>query len=227
MGGDQSLSISGGAFSGLARGVGYSSCRRHHGGQPVAGGSAPNSTRRRFLCCICQWCGSARKTCCPIGNPTATNSLFYAFCRSGASVVGRVLGRLSEQIPEAQLLIAGEAFQAGREALYKQAMLQTNPLAAAQVEWLGYVQPATLPQLYAQVACAIFPSSRTPLLEAKCSVKLATTLLSGVPVVATRWASRRRMAPTARPGWSRPRRHLKNLRRRSPPSYNSQRSVKP
>jgi len=92
---------------------------------------------------------------------------------------------LHRQLPEARLLIAGQALQAGRETIYQAQMQQINPASAAQVEWLGYVQPADLPALYARSTCAIFPSATTPLLQAKCSVKLATTLLHGVPVIAS------------------------------------------
>ncbi len=87
---------------------------------------------------------------------------------------------LQAQLPDAQLLIAGEAFQPGREALYKQALRNLNLLG--QVEWLGYVDPAAV---YARATCAIFPAQEIPLLQAKCSVKLATTLLHGVPVIAS------------------------------------------
>lgn len=89
---------------------------------------------------------------------------------------------LHGQLPNIHLLIAGEAFQPGREALYKQQMFSTNPAAASQVEWLGYVDPAVV---YAQADCAIFPAMNVPLLQAKCSVKLAITLLHGVPVIAS------------------------------------------
>jgi len=89
---------------------------------------------------------------------------------------------LHAQRPEVRLLIAGQAFQAGREALYKQQIRAAQPTAAHQVEWLGYVDPATV---YAQANCAIFPSQNVPLLQAKCSVRLATTLLHGVPVIAS------------------------------------------
>ncbi len=92
---------------------------------------------------------------------------------------------LHEQMPQARLLIAGQALQAGREAIYQAQMQQINPASAAEVEWLGYVQPADLPALYARSTCAIFPAANTALLQAKCSVKLATTLLHGVPVIAS------------------------------------------
>ena len=59
------------------------------------------------------------------------------------------------------------------------------PNQLANVEWLGLVDRETIDQLYAECACAIFPASPVPLQQAKCSVRLATTLLQGVPVVAS------------------------------------------
>ena len=91
-------------------------------------------------------------------------------------------GALHAQRPDARLLIAGQAFQAGREAVYQQQISARHPAAADQVEWLGYVDPAIV---YAQANCAIFPAQNMPLLQAKCSVRLATTLLHGVPVIAS------------------------------------------
>ncbi|MFN8492180.1 MAG: glycosyltransferase family 4 protein [Caldilineaceae bacterium] len=89
---------------------------------------------------------------------------------------------LHGQLPAARLLVAGQAFQPGREALYQQQMRVTNPTSFTQVEWLGYVKPA---EVYARASCAIFPARAVPLQQAKCSVRLATTLLHGVPVVAS------------------------------------------
>ncbi|MCB0041490.1 MAG: glycosyltransferase, partial [Caldilinea sp.] len=53
------------------------------------------------------------------------------------------------------------------------------------VEWLGYVQRDDLAAIYARAGCAIFPADAVPLQQAKCSVRLATTLLAGMPVVAS------------------------------------------
>ncbi len=51
---------------------------------------------------------------------------------------------------------------------------------------LGRLHPLSqLRDLYARATCAIFPATPIPLLQAKCSVRLATTLLHGVPVVAS------------------------------------------
>ncbi len=51
--------------------------------------------------------------------------------------------------------------------------------------WLGHVDRSTIDRLYRESDCAIFPAEEEPLQQAKCSVRLATTLLNGVPVVAS------------------------------------------
>lgn len=86
--------------------------------------------------------------------------------------------------PTAHLTVFGDPLTPGRRELFQQTMAAHCPSAADRVTWQPYA--ATLTQtLYAQSACAIFPSLATPLHEAKCSVRLATTLLHGVPVVAS------------------------------------------
>ncbi len=86
--------------------------------------------------------------------------------------------------PDATLLVFGDALAPNRPAMFQAAMQQRCPSAAAQVRWQPY-DPDVVEQLYAESAVAIFPSDKTPLHEAKCSVRLATTLLRGVPVVAS------------------------------------------
>ena len=93
-------------------------------------------------------------------------------------------GALHEQLPSATLVVFGDALQADRPATFQQAMQAHNPAAATQVSWQPYAADA-VEGLYAQSSCAIFPSDQSPLHEAKCSVRLATTLLRGVPVVAS------------------------------------------
>lgn len=53
------------------------------------------------------------------------------------------------------------------------------------VDFLGAVPSADLAILYSRSTVAIFPARPEPLQQAKCSVRLATTLLNGVPVVAS------------------------------------------
>jgi glycosyltransferase involved in cell wall biosynthesis len=92
---------------------------------------------------------------------------------------------LHDQLPAARLIVAGTPLQPERDKLFKMHFQRLQPEAAAQVEWLGYIPPAQLAAFYETIHCAIFPALMTPLLQAKCSVKLANTLLHGIPVVAS------------------------------------------
>lgn len=86
--------------------------------------------------------------------------------------------------PAAHLTVFGDPLTPGRREQFQQTMTTLCPAAADRVTWQPYATAMTQ-TLYAQSACAIFPSLATPLHEAKCSVRLATTLLHGVPVVAS------------------------------------------
>ncbi len=92
---------------------------------------------------------------------------------------------LHELAPDARLLVAGTPVQPGLDESYRRALAAVAVSAAAPVEWLGYVQRDDLVAIYARAGCAIFPAEAVPLQEAKCSVRLATTLLAGLPVVAS------------------------------------------
>jgi glycosyltransferase involved in cell wall biosynthesis len=92
---------------------------------------------------------------------------------------------LHAQAPTARLVMAGSPVQPGLDEPFRAALAAVNPVAADQVSWLGYVPQSTQPGIYAAATCAIFPAAPTPLQAAKCSVRLATTLLAGVPVVAS------------------------------------------
>ncbi len=78
---------------------------------------------------------------------------------------------------------------AATAALHETAMTSRKPVAISahkpEVIFLGSVAPETLPALHAAAHVAIFPARAEPLQEAKCSVRLATTLLAGTPVVAS------------------------------------------
>ncbi|MCC6458646.1 MAG: glycosyltransferase family 4 protein [Caldilineaceae bacterium] len=87
---------------------------------------------------------------------------------------------LHSQMPSAQLVIAGTPVQPWLAAPF-----QTALAGEPQITWTGYVPSNELGDLYARATCAIFPATPIPLLEAKCSVRLATTLLHGVPVIAS------------------------------------------
>jgi glycosyltransferase involved in cell wall biosynthesis len=96
---------------------------------------------------------------------------------------------LATLAPRARLIIAGQPLQRNADASFRIAL--TTRLAALgtpnalEVHWLGGVARDSLPGIYAASDVAIFPAQPTPLQEAKCSVRLATSLLRGVPVVAS------------------------------------------
>ena len=92
---------------------------------------------------------------------------------------------LHEVAPGARLLVAGTPVQPGLDDAYRRALAALAPGSATPVEWLGYVQLEDLAAIYARAGCAIFPADAVPLQQAKCSVRLATTLLAGMPVVAS------------------------------------------
>lgn len=95
---------------------------------------------------------------------------------------------LLESKPTATLHIAGSGVLPALEHDFKQAF--TTPTIQAYIEqnrirWEGHVRIDALRRLYESCACAVFPAQETPLQQAKCSVRLATTLLHGIPTVAT------------------------------------------
>ncbi len=87
--------------------------------------------------------------------------------------------------PHARLLVAGAPVRADLAEAFRAALHAAGGRAAEQVTWLGYVERAQLAGYYPNLGCAIFPAEPTVLQQAKCSVRLATTLLTGIPVVAS------------------------------------------
>ncbi len=89
---------------------------------------------------------------------------------------------LAKRAPEARIIVAGSPLRVGGDAIFHETVAAAN---LQNVTWLGYLPAPVLPALYAASDVAIFPAAATILQEAKCSVRLATTLLGGVPVVAS------------------------------------------
>ena len=85
--------------------------------------------------------------------------------------------------PQTKIIVAGTPVQPGLDEPFRR-QVGGSPATSA-VEWRGFVTPAELPNLYAKTGCAIFPAADVPLQQAKCSVRLATTMLQGLPVVAS------------------------------------------
>jgi glycosyltransferase involved in cell wall biosynthesis len=122
-----------------------------------------------------------------IGNgQPATRILFYTrFVEVEPRWLAEFWRALHERRQDLWLVLAGAPLHPEREQPYRQAMNQVGSAAARQVEWMGFVTGDQQQALYQSVACAIFPAAQVPLQQAKCSVRLATTLLHGVPVVAS------------------------------------------
>ncbi len=110
---------------------------------------------------------------------------FTRFVEISPEWLARFWRALSMLAPQCRLAVAGNALQSGRESAYQQALTAVSQDKEARVSWLGHVDRATIDQLYRESDCAIFPAQEEPLQQAKCSVRLATTLLNGVPVVAS------------------------------------------
>lgn len=94
-------------------------------------------------------------------------------------------GALFAARPHARLVVAGHPLQNEGVQPFRSALTTRSHTGSGEVVWLGAVPHDSLPGLYAATTCAIFPATPEPLQEAKCSVRLATTLLHGVPVVAS------------------------------------------
>jgi glycosyltransferase involved in cell wall biosynthesis len=115
--------------------------------------------------------------------PDGTVLFFTRFVEISPAWLAAFCSSLYAIRPHMRVAIAGTPVLAGLEKPFRCAVAATA--AADSVSWLGYVAPATMPGIYAGTGCAIFPAADVPLQQAKCSVRLATTLLQGVPVVAS------------------------------------------
>ncbi len=117
---------------------------------------------------------------------SSRNVLFFTrFVEISPRWLARFLFSLHEKFSDSNLVIAGAPVRLGLDRPYRLAVQQNAPQSAARVEWLGFVDRNQLAALYARIGCAIFPAAPTALQQAKCSVRLANTLLAGVPVVAS------------------------------------------
>lgn len=105
---------------------------------------------------------------------------FSRFIEVPPAWMARCWAALRQAVPQARLVVAGQALTPHLEDALHRAL---DPLGG--ITWLGYVARERLGELYASSTCAIFPAEPIPLHQAKCSVRLATTLLHGVPVIAS------------------------------------------
>jgi glycosyltransferase involved in cell wall biosynthesis len=123
----------------------------------------------------------------PRTNADAARRILFVsrFVEVEAEWLAKLWTSLRERVRTAELLIGGKAVNSALEANFKARLEAFTGGRLEGVRWLGYVEREEFERLPASVDCAIFPASDTPLHQAKCSVRLATTLLRGVPVVAS------------------------------------------
>ncbi len=100
---------------------------------------------------------------------------------------------LQAQVPGCRLLVAGAPVEPGLEQAFQQA-LAMQPRGQTHIDWLGYVEPETLPSLYARSRCAIVPARESAANLAKCSVRMLDLIAHGVPCVASRVGEQARFA---------------------------------
>ncbi len=116
-------------------------------------------------------------------NPSGSVLFFTRFVEITPDWLAEFCSLLYAKRPQTPIIVAGTPVQPGLDAPFRRQVAATP--AADVVQWRGFVALADLPKLYAGTGCAIFPAANVPLQQAKCSVRLATTLLQGVPVVAS------------------------------------------
>lgn len=127
--------------------------------------------------------------------PPPTVLYFTRYTEVGPEWLAGFAAALAQAAPGARLVVAGAPLQPGAEQPFREAIARQSAIdvatrnlegsAAGNVVFLGAVPRQALPGLYAATNVAIFPARAEPLQEAKCSVRLASSLLAGVPVVAS------------------------------------------
>ncbi|GIV71818.1 glycosyltransferase family 4 protein [Caldilinea sp.] len=110
---------------------------------------------------------------------------FTRFVEVSPQWLAQFASSLYEKSPGSTLLIAGAPVREGLDRPFRRLLQEAAHPASARIEWLGFVDRTQLAALYNRIGCAIFPAEPTILQQAKCSVRLANTLLAGVPVVAS------------------------------------------
>ena len=108
------------------------------------------------------------------------------FVETSPQWLGQFWRALQREVDHVTMFVAGRAlYPGGEKAALDRLLADHVKTLPANVAWLGFVKPNELPSLYDSVDLAVFPSDDTPLLRAKCSVRMANALQHGVPVVAS------------------------------------------
>ncbi len=114
--------------------------------------------------------------------------LFSRFVEVDPVWMGEFWAAMQQKVPNMHLIVAGQGIQPHHEEAMRAiigASTTSTPSTPPKVTWLGYVDPPALAAAINTADCAIFPAADVPLNQAKCSVRLATTLMAGLPVVAS------------------------------------------
>ncbi len=124
--------------------------------------------------------------------------LYTRFFEFPVSRVVSLLRRVRERVPQARLRVVGEGLF-GEEARLLEEARQAG--LAEAVEYVGWVDPDRLPDIFARATLAMYPFDDTLINRAKCPVKLLDLLGAGVPVVAEEVGEIREAIRHGETGW--------------------------
>ena len=131
-------------------------------------------------------------------HPASCILLYTRFFEFPVSRVVEVLKQVQKRVPEARLLVVGKGFSGEEEELLE---LARKAGLTDAVEYVGFVEPETLPAYFAQADVAIYPFDDTLVNRTKCPVKLLELLAAGVPVVAEAVGQNREYICHTETGW--------------------------
>jgi glycosyltransferase involved in cell wall biosynthesis len=156
-----------------------------HRADSDANRSTPATTSNVLPSLPCQSKQSGRAT-----DSDAPNILFFTrFMEISPAWLVAFCAHLFDNAPLATLTLAGSGVSTALESEFKttfQSLADETKIDRTRLQWLGHIPYEALVSLYESTTCAIFPAQATDVQQAKCSVRLATTLLHGVPIVASR-----------------------------------------
>ncbi len=124
--------------------------------------------------------------------------LYTRFFEFPVARVVSLLQRVRERVPQARLRVVGKGLFGEEADLLEEA--RRVGLAEA-VEYVGWVEPEQLPEVFAQTTLAVYPFDDTLINRAKSPVKLLDLLGAGVPVVAEAVGEIREVIRHGETGW--------------------------
>jgi len=124
--------------------------------------------------------------------------LYTRFFEFPVRRVVELLRQVRAQIPPARMLVVGRGLFNEEKELLQQT--QEAGLSSA-VEYVGWVEPQRLGEVFSRAALAIYPFDDTLVNRAKCPVKLLDLLTAGMPVVAEAVGEIRETIRHGETGW--------------------------